>query len=169
MKIMAVCLIVGSFFQSIFAQDQKVHNYVVNPLAFDRFASVVGNPREPYELIIAESLTPSDQLTTQIIRIVVFPETTGRRGGTKPLNEGAFRPFHSWKVRGRIATSSQLGTICASDNYFRAADGSIDTDENGEPVMRFQSVRYDGLIFFKDLAKSMCVIADSAPVLAKGK
>jgi hypothetical protein len=149
-----------------YTQERAHHDFVVIPIAFDRFASVVSSPREPYELLIAENVTANER-PGPLIRIVVFPETTGRRGGVKPLDESALRQLQQWAFKGRIATKTENATICRAYSYFNAADGSIDTNEKGEPEIRFRSVRYDGFIVFASLATTTCVISESVPVLPK--
>lgn len=162
--IVILFLFFGVFVTPSYAQEKANQEFVVIPVAFDRFASVFSNPHEPYELIIAENASSSQQ-PGELIRVVVFPETTGRRGDVKPLDESALRQLQRWTFKGRIATKKENDSICRAYNYFRAADGPIDTNEKGEPTMRFQSVKYNGFIVFEGLASTACVISDSLPVL----
>jgi hypothetical protein len=147
-----------------YTQERLGKEYIVTLIAYDRFAPVVTNPREPHEVLIAEKggsdLRPGP---VEIVRIVYFPDTTGRRGGTNALPPSTLQKARQWVIKGRAATKAELGALCTSDNYFRAADSSIDTNENGEPMMRFESLTFRGYIVFSDLVNTGCLIADSVP------
>lgn len=159
-------LILCAFVIMSSAQHRNGETFSVKPLAYDRFAPTVGNPREPHELLIAEEVS-SYQTSGKLMRIVIFPETNGRRGGAKPIDEGAFSRLQKWTFTGRIATKEEMSTVCTANNYFRSVDGSIDVNEKGDPTLRFKSFKYDIYNVFENINLTRCVVAYSMPASAQ--
>lgn len=145
-------------FQAPKAQPSSLSGKFV---AFDTLQGLT-NPHEPRQLFVVEVQKPGLFAKGQLLRVVYFAPTTSIRGGAKFLRDETLDYANTWTLKVHQPSTDNERVACADvDNFFRAADGSIDENENHEPILRFRSTQFKTDIKFDDLPAMPCLILDS--------
>jgi hypothetical protein len=126
-------------------------------LAYDKF-SVWDNPREPKQILIIE--VQKDKLSSvRQIKAIYYPETTGFRGDAKFLQANVLNYKNTWSVKLREPSKDERA-YCNIENYLKSSDLGIDSNENDEPTLRFQSTQTGSDVEINDLDKMPCLILE---------
>lgn len=129
-------------------------------IASDSFQGFT-NPREPVQRLFLEVRDKNSSSKLKLLKVIYFPETTGRRGGAKFLSEDILKYKNVWKLKVHQPTEQKEKFECGRfDNYLRSYDGGIDTDGK-EPLLRYRSTQSDAYIRFEKLSEIPCMILDS--------
>lgn len=145
----------------LFQQETKPGSVQGRFVAVDKLQALT-NPREPRQQLIVEVQNARLFAKGQLIRVVYFAETTSLRGGAKFLGIETWGYANTWNLKTHHPTTANERAACADvDNFFRAADGSIDENEKHEPILRYRSTQSKADMKFDDLSVMPCVILDS--------
>ena len=142
-------------------QDKESDSLVGRFLAFDKLQGLT-NPREPRQQFVFRLEHESPSRSGTLIRLVYFPETTSLRGGAKFLTDDKLAYPNRWNLRVHQPRTTNERSACKDvDDFFRAADGSIDENEKHEPMLRYRSTQTKADMRFDGLSTMPCLILDS--------
>jgi hypothetical protein len=129
-------------------------------VAFDKL-QILTNPREPKQLFIVEVQKAGLFDKGQLLRLVYFAPGTSIRGGAKFLRD-ELAYANTWTLKVHKPSTENERIYCAEvDNFWRAADGSIDEDGKREQILRFRSTQFQADVRFENLKNMPCLILDS--------
>jgi len=129
-------------------------------IASDKFQGLT-NPREPIQMLFVEVQGKGTAPGVKLLKVVYYPETTGIRGGAKFLGNDTLKYSNVWKLKFHLPLEEREKHACGQfDNFFRASNGTIDTDGR-EPLLRYRSTQFEADIKFENLSKMPCMILDS--------
>lgn len=161
-KLISFLFVVSALTQTV-ASQTKAEPVTGRFVAFDKFADW-GNPREPQQLLIVEigqkSKSKASLSEMKLIKVVYLPETNGRRGGAKFLDEETLNYQNHWKMRLESSSDREM-SLCDVDNFLRTSEDEVDTNEKGEPTLRFHSTQIDADVALKNLSNMPCMILRS--------
>ena len=130
-------------------------------VAFDKLQGLT-NPREPWQQFVVEVQRGRLFTSGQLLRVVYFAPTTSVRGGAKFLGDETLSYSNRWNLKIHQPSTANERSACLDvDNFFRAADGSIDENEKHEPMLRYRSTQSKADMKFDELSVMPCFILDA--------
>lgn len=142
-------------------QDKESDSLVGRFVAFDKLQGLT-NPREPRQQFVFGLEDGSSSNRGLLVRLIYFPETTSLRGGAKFLTDDKLAYSNRWNLRVHQPRTTNERSACKDvDDFFRAADGSIDENEKHEPMLRYRSTQTKADLRFDGLSTMPCLILDS--------